>query len=250
MSKQLTKDELKELINVAVEKLNLLLTDLGNDTKNAFAFKRAGLIAYWLIDYVKMLRYETVFDSTKLIRYNRGDVVCVNFGYRIGNELGGRHFAFVLDNYNSLKSGVVTVIPLTSKKENYVSNCFSHELQFGLYELHNEKLKKLIDEQKSELNTIDSQIDVIDTEQLNPIANKVKKISQKSVEMKNLEKSILKLKEGTIANLGQVTTISKIRIVNPKQASDSLGKIKINPADLDVITEKLNYLYSRHKKEF
>ena len=250
MSKQLTKEELRKLIDTAIEKLNLLLTELENDINNVSSFKRAGLISYWIIDYVKMLRSEQTFDSTKLLKYNRGDIVCVDFGYRIGSELGGRHFAFVLDNYNSLKSGVVTVVPLTSKKENYKDNCFSYELKHGLYELHNDKLKNLISERKNELNAINSLIDTNkDVEKFNFLAEKVKKLFEKNLETQNLRKSIYKLKDGTIANLGQITTISKIRILNPKQSSDSLNKIKLNSVDLDIINQKIQYLYLYQKTQ-
>ena len=249
MSKRLTKEELRKLIDTSIKKLNSLLVDLENDTENESSIKRAGLLSYWIIEYVKMLRSENTFDSTKLLKYNRGDIVCVNFGYRIGSELGGRHFAFVLENYNSMKSGVLTVVPLTSKKDSYKNNCYCHELQHGLYELHKNKLKTLLYECRDELNYLNSHIETNkDDEQFNLLAGRIKKLSEKNEEAQNLQKSIFKLKDGTVANLGQIATISKIRILNPKQSSDSLNKIKIAPVDLDIVNQKLKYLYLPKKQ--
>lgn len=76
--------------------------------------KKTNLISYWLEDFVKYISFEDKFDSTKLMRYNRGNVLRVNFGFNVGKELGGLHLAVVLDNDNKRNADVITVIPLSS----------------------------------------------------------------------------------------------------------------------------------------
>lgn len=246
MSKALTQEELKKLINKSIEKLNNFLDELKSDTKDKKSFKKAGLIAYWIIDYVHMLRQEKTFDSNKLLKYNRGDIISVNFGYRIGSELGGKHFAMVLDNNNSLKSDIITVLPLTSKKEKSLNNYFCYELKHGLYELHEKKLNTLVDKCSKEIIAI-ANADVSTSEQFEKLSKRLKMLNEKITEAENLNKSLDKLKNGTIVNLGQIATISKIRILNPKKASDSLNKIKVLGEDLDEINKKLNDLYLTKK---
>lgn len=245
MSNKLTKEELNKLVSSSIEKMTEFIDELKSDEKDTHSCKRAGLIAYWLIEYVKMLRQEKKFDSRKLLKYNRGDIVCVNFGYRIGSELGGRHFAVVLDNYNSLNSGVITVLPLTSKKDKHdsIRSCFCYELQHGLYELHSDKLAALTDKCSTEINAILDEIETSAEEQFDALTNRIKAVNAKLSEAKILKSSLEKLKDGTIVNFGQLTTISKLRILNPKKASDSLNKIKLRPEDLDKINEQLQYLY-------
>lgn len=244
MSKKLTEEELSKLINKAKSDLDTFINDLKKDPSNEKSYKRATLIAYWIIDYIKMLREEKKFDSTKLLKYNRGDIVCVNFGYRIGSELGGRHFAVVLDCNNSMKSNVVTVAPLGSKKKGSKNDYYSHELKHGLCELHDKKFALLADQCNKEVLSLTEQIDnTEDPNYSSLIKKKISKLLEKLSEAKELQKSMKKLAEGTIVNLGQIVTVSKIRITNPKKSSDSLCKIKVQPEDLDCINSKLINLY-------
>lgn len=241
MSEKLSTKDLGELIEKSIKNIKEFLEK--NQQGNESERKKSGLLAYWIIDYIKFLSKERKFDSTKLLKYNRGDIVLVNFGYRIGRELGGRHFAFVLDNYNSLKSNIVTVVPFTSKKETTKANFYSYELKHGLYELHSEKLDYITKNSKEELDRLVAEIKVASKEQFEMIQKRLDVISSKLNESKSLKTSMQKLKYGTIVNLAQVTTISKMRILNPKQASDSLNKIKLHTDDLDAISLKLADLY-------
>lgn len=75
------------------------------------------------------------------------------------------------------------------------------------------------------------------------IKAKLTKIRKEMQELKTFEKSIQKLKSGSIIDVGQVVTISKMRISNPKNSKDSLSKIKLSAEDLDKINEKLRSLY-------
>ena len=78
-------------------------------------YKKSALLYYWLQDYKNMLNRENNFSPKFMKKYSCGDIINVNFGFRPGAEEGGLHYAVVLDN-NPRSSGVVTVIPLRSKK--------------------------------------------------------------------------------------------------------------------------------------
>ena len=57
------------------------------------------------------------------------------------------------------------------------------------------------------------------------------------------KKEINKLKIGSIALTGQITTISKMRIYQPKKKSDLLYDIKLSESAMNKINEQLKNLY-------
>lgn len=85
-------------------------------------------LSQWLYGYSKYLRFEKTFKPQKLIKYHRGDVVKINFGFNVGNELGGVHYAIVLDNNNAHSSGTLTVVPLSSTKEKDTDTIYTVDL--------------------------------------------------------------------------------------------------------------------------
>ena len=58
------------------------------------------------------------------------------------------------------------------------------------------------------------------------------------------------MKSGSIVLLGQITTISKIRIYDPKRSDDVLADIRLSSPTLDKIDAKIIELYTKkYKKE-
>lgn len=251
MSKKLSPEDLKRLVDSSLNELTEFTTELQTNEKNNSNLKRAMLLAYWIKDYVNLLRAEKNFDPTRMLRYKRGDIISVNFGFRIGSELGGRHFAIVLDNHNSQKSPIITVAPLTSLKEKYKDSCFTYLLKKGLYELQEEKFKNLVascNQTLAELSIYTNK-DVISEEDMEIFTKKVASVNRKIEEARILKNELLKLKTGSIIEIGQITTISKLRILNPKFPSDTLNKIRVAPDDLDEINKKIEYLYLYNLKK-
>ena len=76
--------------------------------------KQQHILEEWLNIWSKYLIFEETFNPKRLIYYKRGDIVLAHFGYNIGNELGGVHYAIVVENENNISSGIVTVIPISS----------------------------------------------------------------------------------------------------------------------------------------
>lgn len=71
-------------------------------------------VSQWLSSWIYYLSTEKDFDSNKLMTYKRGDIVHVNFGFNVHNELGGTHYAVVVENDNPSSNGTVMVVPLKS----------------------------------------------------------------------------------------------------------------------------------------
>jgi mRNA-degrading endonuclease toxin of MazEF toxin-antitoxin module len=76
--------------------------------------KQQHIISEWLEVWGRYIAYENSFDPKKLVYYKRGDIVHAHFGYNVGDELGGTHYAVVVENNNNLSSGIVTVVPISS----------------------------------------------------------------------------------------------------------------------------------------
>ena len=63
--------------------------------------------------------------------YKRGDIVFAHFGYNIGSELGGKHYAVVVENDNNNASKTVVVVPISSIDNNREKPLHSSEVYLG-----------------------------------------------------------------------------------------------------------------------
>lgn len=77
--------------------------------------KKRGIFVNWLKRHNKYLQKEDSFDPQDYIVYKRGMVIHVDFGFRVGAEYGGFHWAAVIQN-DTKKSETVVVVPLSSVK--------------------------------------------------------------------------------------------------------------------------------------
>lgn len=62
------------------------------------------------------LQWEQNFDPTRLRKYSRGEIIFANFGFNVGAEFGGLHYAVVVED-NNKSAGTVMVVPLSSLEE-------------------------------------------------------------------------------------------------------------------------------------
>ena len=105
-------------------------------------YKKSELLAYWIYDYAIYHDEEKTFNIAKSGVYSRGDVIKVNLGFNIGNELGGLHYCVVLNKYDNMRNGALNVIPLTSRKEDKKYDSSSVNIGKELYNIFQEKIKK------------------------------------------------------------------------------------------------------------
>lgn len=203
-------------INLLDEYLNELINS--NDTSKQ---KKAKLLSYWLKDYTKYLSEEDIYKNKSKIpmSYQRGDILKVNLGFNIGSEQGGLHYCIVVEKHNSRNSNTVTVIPLTSKKINKTYNPLNVDLGTEIYDKLNQKLDYLVN------------LPITDTQGVSLYT-----VGKLCDELKNM-------KEGSIALINQITTISKQRIYDPKNNLDMLYHIKLSTENLDKIDNKIKELF-------
>lgn len=98
------------------DKLKQSLQALNNSVSEMPA-KQQNIIADWILTWSRYLKFEKTFKPDRLKYYKRGDIVHVHFGFNIGNEQGGTHYAVVVDNNNNKSSGCMVVVPISSIEE-------------------------------------------------------------------------------------------------------------------------------------
>ena len=260
MDKSIKKDNVIKNKKESIKSLNNTFETFINNPNDKY-LKKADLIAYWIKQYSKYLVNEESFDYSRIPRFKRGDILKVNFGFNIGSEQGGLHYAVVLDNDNKKSSPVVTVLPLSSGKQEdvYERDVFLGNELYEKLKIKHANLKSEIDEDLTKsldavnkIKTIISEVEgkeIEETilEQLDDMFNEAK---EKALKMQKdfdtlaiYKKEINKLKIGSIALTGQITTISKMRIYQPKKKSDLLYDIKLSESAMNKINEQLKNLY-------
>ena len=259
-NKKISKEDAIKRKKQGIRSLNGLLESYIN-SDNEKLYKKAFNISSWIHSYTNYLYFESCFIPAKNIAYKRGDVVKVNLGYNVGNELGGIHYAVVIDKENKHHSGMITIVPLSSRKD----RIYKRDIDLGndLYKQLNNKLttlKKSANEENEKLEKLIQLIEVMAKNQLpDKNANKtnVEKAEQvfeqiriqqtellQEIELlKNMQSEIDRMKTGSIAKVEQITSISKIRILDPKQTGDVLHNISLSATSMKLINSRLQELY-------
>lgn len=75
--------------------------------------KRKGIFTDWLQIQTNYLKWETSFDPKHLRAYRRGEIVLAHFGFNVGTEYGGIHYATIVRN-SSKNNPNLNIVPLTS----------------------------------------------------------------------------------------------------------------------------------------
>lgn len=268
MSIEKTPDQIKKHKKDAMSKLNSYL-DACIFSGNKKHEKKADLISYWLESFTTYARAEESFDPTKLLSYSRGDVIRLNFGFNIGKEFGGLHFAVVIDNDNKHTADVLTVIPLSSTDGKVVHER-SVDLGEELYNKISDTQKKLLADATEDLesitafmHTFKSSIDLVESllKEGKEISDEVVSAMELAKErykelesektaleerIRNIHKNdsvIAKLKIGSMAVTNQITTVSKQRIYTPKRSEDFLYGISLSTTAMDKINKKIVELF-------
>ena len=274
MSKPLDREDVIKNKKRGINYINNLLEGY---ISRSDCLKKANLISYWLKDYANMLGFEESFDPKKNIRYTRGDIVKVNFGFRVGSEFGGLHYAVIFDKHNERNSPVVTVIPLTSNNEdgsklkgsnvdigdelyqklklkrNTLVKNINYEISSAERNLSTFlKLKEIVSGTSSGTITIEAStplnVDVEDMKSklddvIKSNMSKIEEMRKKNVFLEKIGREVSKMKTGSVALSNQITTISKIRIQDPKTFAGVLAGIRLSEESMDLINERIKEFY-------
>lgn len=259
MSKNKTTDEIRAHKEKSLKIFSNYLDNLAESDP-----KKADLLSYWIHTYTNYLEFEESFNPKRNKNYERGDIIRVNLGFNVGSEHGGRHYAVVLDNKNNHSSPVLTIIPLSSSdgidvhpSSVYLGDDIYQKISAkikGLRQAYSVEMRELAELQSSVqalLNADNVSENQIATAQANRalLATKAESLNQKQKDLAKVQNEINKMKIGSVALVGQITTISKIRIEDPINIHGALNGIKLSSANLDLIDEKIKtlFLYNRKK---
>lgn len=103
-----------------LEAIECMITSIGNMDERA-------LLINWLKQFSRYKAYERDFNPKKLKKYNFGDLIEVDFGYNVGRELRGPHFAVVVEN-NPRSKPTIMVVPLSSYMHNKKESAYDIDL--------------------------------------------------------------------------------------------------------------------------
>lgn len=245
MSKEKTTDDLSNHKLSSLKKINTFLDSLisSGDLKKQ---GKSDKLCYWLEDWTTFLEFESNFSPINLRRYKRGEIIKVHLGFNVGSEEGGLHYAVVIDKQNAKSSPVLTIIPLTSVKPH--TNI--EKLKKGSIFLGNElftnlssKISMVDRNLKSEIEELHKLIGDLENnysiEQSTIIKTKLVDAEKELSLLNKMRKEVLKMKSGSIALVNQITTISKIRIYDPKTDHDIMSGIKLSNEKLDMIDNEI-----------
>ncbi len=266
-----------------------------NDEEN----KRSDKIAQWIENWVKYLKIEQVFNPRSIKALKRGSIVYADFGFNVGREYGGLHYAIVLNKKDARSNHLLHVLPLTSVKETTdMSNLKYFQFPIGdevfqllkneanqkvieltkLYDRFSKKddelneraliVESLIKDNKKafeilknlpasdrddsfleQIQTINKNIEFASTE-----ADKIKQelednatlLAELEEKIEYANKFILKtqnMNKDSIVLLNQVTTISKMRLYDPKNNNSILNGIVLSDDTMDKIDEALKKIF-------
>lgn len=190
-------------------------------------YKISNLLAYWIKDFSQYHDDEKTFNPSSLKIFKRGDVIKVNLGFNIGNELGGLHYCVVISKKDNHYSGTLNVIPLSSIKDKNYNEYSCLNIGNELYRLLLNKYENLYDEIKQKTNNF--------TKTNNFEPNEVSILLKKLDYINKIKDEILKMKKGSIALINQITTISKQRIFK----TPILSGIRLSNTTLDLIDKRI-----------
>lgn len=246
--------------------------------------KKGTILAYWIKDYARFLNREDTFDPSRLVRYKRGAIVKAHLGYRIGSEEGGLHYAVVIDTNSTQSAKTLTIIPFTSVKDHtdldhlhpsrlYIGDEIYQALQqktiseirdtrrlLDSLQARNEESKREVEaiharllaqiegkEQEPGFSMEDTRAQLAEHRAISEaLSREVDSLEKKVTQCEKLDREIQKMKHGSIALIGQITTISKLRIYDPMYPSDTLANIRLSADTMDKLDQKLRELFTKN----
>lgn len=261
-------DSREEVIALKKDSIRFLNNTLEYYINNG-NLRKAQLISKWIKEFSNYVRFEEKFNPTRNIAYKRGDIVKVNFGFNVGSELGGVHYAVVVENENRHYANTLVVIPMSSVKSD--SKIHPHDLLIGS-EFYS-TLKTSV-EAKHKANVLETKrishllevlqktlIPLQDASQLNGTSISAATIlelktqaatlkkEQDELSEKNsfVDKSLTELelmKTGSVLKVKQIRAISKLRIWDPKRTQDILYGIHLSDNTMDKVNRKIIELFT------
>ena len=155
----------------------------------------------------------------------------------------GLHYCLVLNKCDNHSFGVLTVIPLTSIKLNKTYPKYSVDLGNELYGLLTNKYDNIKEELKLQIE--ETLKNICAGTKNNENIEKIKFLSRKFEYLEKIVAEIEHMKNGSIALVSQITTISKQRIYDPISNDGVLSKIRLSSKSLDKIDTEIKKMLTK-----
>ena len=170
-------------------------------------------------------------ESKKFKYYRRGQIIQVKFEPQTGYEIKGIHYAIVITKRDQPYIGTLTVVPLTSKSGSHlmpIGSCISDSVFLELLREKNYYYDLLLKAkmQTERIQKAGSVLEATTQDELNQIERDLKAY---------LDNKYKNIKKSSYANIYQITTIDKSKIVNPMNHLDPIKRIKAPDSVMDKI---------------
>lgn len=193
-------------------------------------------------------------ESKKFKYYRRGQIIQVKFEPQTGYEIKGIHYAIVITKRDQPHIGTLTVVPLTSKSGNHltpIGSCISDSVFLELLREKNYYYDLLLKAkiQTERIQKAGSVLEATTQDELNQIERDLKAYLDNIKYFDDLENKYKNIKKSSYANIYQITTIDKSKIVNPMNHLDPIKRIKAPDSVMDKIDKGIIEAFTQVKEK-
>ena len=100
------------------------------------SIKKSFILIDWITKWVAYLQREETFNPQSIKAYKQREIILVDFGFNIGGEFGGRHYAVVLEKNNNPRAGVILVAPISSYDPSRGQSAHRVNVDLGIGAIH------------------------------------------------------------------------------------------------------------------
>ena len=193
-------------------------------------------------------------ESKKFKYYRRGQIIQVKFEPQTGYEIKGIHYAIVITKRDQPYIGTLTVVPLTSKSGNHlmpIGSCISDSVFLELLREKNYYYDLLLKAkmQTERIQKAGSVLEATTQDELNQIERDLKAYLDNIKYFDDLENKYKNIKKSSYANIYQITTIDKSKIVNPMNHLDPIKRIKAPDSVMNKIDKGIIEAFTQVKEK-
>lgn len=193
-------------------------------------------------------------ESKKFKYYRRGQIIQVKFEPQTGYEIKGIHYAIVITKRDQPYIGTLTVVPLTSKSGNHlmsIGSCISDSVFLELLREKNYYYDLLLKAkiQTERIQKAGSVLKATTQDELNQIERDLRAYLDNIKYFDDLENKYKNIKKSSYANIYQITTIDKSKIVNPMNHLDPIKRIKAPDSVMDKIDKGIIEAFTQVKEK-
>lgn len=193
-------------------------------------------------------------ESKKFKYYRRGQIIQVKFEPQTGYEIKGIHYAIVITKRDQPYIGTLTVVPLTSKSGNHlmpIGSCISDSVFLELLREKNYYYDLLLKAkiQTERIQKAGSVLEATTQDELNQIERDLRAYLDNIKYFDDLENKYKNIKKSSYANIYQITTIDKSKIINPMNHLDPIKRIKAPDSVMDKIDKGIIEVFTQVKEK-